>query len=346
MSSQARAGFDGYTESLEQSGTPLLGHLVLYSVYDGKVTLDNLTTWFRELDLDLSFLPQPIRPMDVFERLTGARGLKAKYYLDDPAAGTDGRRRRRRSNGNAREALLMIRNVRRDDTGIVRHLVREVRDEGSKRLDYDTRLAVIAFERDKAPTSAVGAGALKVTPDYAAIAELPELEQARVHQLLDELTDTYRQNCAFLTADQMRRVVRDYLDALNAIRVRASGGVYFVAQPHVTTVRALRTLVGRMGEDSGMDCIPLPNQEEMREMVIKAFTTRAKDELEELAQDLAAARRESQTTADIQKLYKRFQSLQESAAAHSELLSSSLDDTANAMNLVQAQLLSLLAQAE
>ncbi|MBB5081908.1 hypothetical protein [Nonomuraea endophytica] len=44
--------------------------------------------------------------------------------------------------------------------------------------------------------------------------------------------------------------------------------------------------------------------------------------------------------------HERFQGLQASAAAHSELLSASLDDTTNAMKLVQAQLVTLLAQAE
>ncbi len=37
-----------------------------------------------------------------------------------------------------REATLMIRHVSRDNSQIVRHLVREVRDEEATRLTYDT----------------------------------------------------------------------------------------------------------------------------------------------------------------------------------------------------------------
>jgi hypothetical protein len=36
---------------------PLLGHLVLYSIFDGRVTRDDLARWFTELGLNPAFLP-------------------------------------------------------------------------------------------------------------------------------------------------------------------------------------------------------------------------------------------------------------------------------------------------
>lgn len=79
---------------------------------------------------------------------------------------------------------------------------------------------------------------------------------------------------------------------------------------------------------------------------LSAFTTKAKDDLDKLAAGIATGQREGQSQAVVQTLYKRFQGVQAGAAARSDLLSSSLEDTADAMTLVQAQLVSLLSTAE
>jgi|GEM_PF-5412547 hypothetical protein len=51
------------------------------------------------------------------------------------------------------------------------------------------------------------------------------------------------------------------------------------------------------------------------------------------------------TWPDRAALHKRFRDLQAATAEHSELLSTSLDDTGAALKLVNAQLASLLTQA-
>jgi hypothetical protein len=57
--------------------------------------------------------------------------------------------------------------------------------------------------------------------------------------------------------------------------VRPTGGVYFVYRTHDATLSALRVLVSRFGEGSHLSRVPIPDQDEMREMVIAAFTTRS-----------------------------------------------------------------------
>src|SRR5712691_524773 len=52
----------GYLETMEGEGAPLLGHLVLYSIFEGKVTPADVERWFTELGLDPSFVPADIRP--------------------------------------------------------------------------------------------------------------------------------------------------------------------------------------------------------------------------------------------------------------------------------------------
>jgi hypothetical protein len=285
-------------------------------------------------------VPPPIRPVDAYEKVTGPAGIRVTYPLGPQPSGS----RRRRRDGQGREATLMIRHVRRDGQQIVRHLVREVRDEASVRLSYDVRLAECVFYRDS--HAAVGGGALQITPDYAAIRELPSDEQEKVAATLTEIQAAYTRNCTYLTADRLRTVIRTYIEALNAIRVRPTGGVYFVHRTHDGALAALRELAGRFGAGSHLARIPRPDQDEQRELIISAFTTKAREDLDKLARDIAAAQRDGQASeASITALHKRFRVLQASTAEHAQLLNTSLDDASAALKLVNAQLASLLTQA-
>lgn len=337
-----RNGLAGYLQAMETGDAPVLGHLVLYSVFEGTVTRDDLERWFGELGLDTGFIPGPIRPVDAFEKVTGPSGVRLSY----PLGTGQPRGRRRRQDGTGREATLMIRHVRRDSDQIVRHLVREVRDEASVQLSYDTRLGECIFRRDRSPAAAHGAGTLQISPHHHAIGQLPPGEQDKAAQVLAEIADAYRRHCSYLSADRLRAVIRGYIEALNAIRVRPTGGVYFIHRTHGRTLAALRELVARFGAGSHLARIPLPDQDEMREMIITAFTTRSGEELSRLARDIAAAQRDGHTgQATVTALHKRFRDLQVATTEHAQLLSTSLDDTTAALKLVSTQLASLLAQA-
>lgn len=345
-SSSLAAGFDAYTAALEDADAPLLGHLVLYSVFDGRVRREDLERWFLELGMDSAFLPPTIRPVDAYEKVTGRDGVRRTYPLDGqrPVLAS-GKRQRRSANGKAREATLMVRHVRRDGGQIVRHLVREVRDETQTKLSYDTRLAECVFVRDTSDTAGHGAGTLRVEPDHAAIGKLPEAEQGVVREVLDELRETYDHRRVFFTADRLRTLIRSFVESLGALRVRPTGGVYFVHRDHIQQLAALRELTDRMGAGSSLVRIPIPDQDEMREMVIAAFTTKAKDDLDQLARDIATARAAGAPEQEVQALYRRFTELQTATTQHSELLSTSLDDTDAALKLVNLQLAGLLATA-
>ncbi|WP_433379326.1 DUF6744 family protein [Streptosporangium sp. CA-115845] len=334
------AAFSNYA-SLEGGQTPILGHLVLYSIFEGKVTVDMMRRWFLELGLDSAFVPGEIREIDAYERVTGKTGVRVTYSLDGAPAG----RRRRAPGDKAREATLMIRHVSREGLRLVRHLVREVRDEGRSRLTYDTRLAEVVFWRDPLDSGKPGKGTLQVIPDHAAITALAPEEQAKVRETLDKIEAEFRYQCTYLTSDRLRTVIRTYVEALQAVRVRATGGVYFVHRAHADTLAALRELTERMGGGSHLARVPLPDQEEMREMVIAAFTAKAKEDLNKLAADIAAAQREGHSDATIAGLHKRFRALQAATAEHSTLLSSSLKETKDALLLVNAQFSNLLSRS-
>lgn len=60
----------GYLTTMDGDDAPLLGHLVLYSILEDKITPAQVQLWFTELGLDPSFVPAEIRPVDVFEKIT------------------------------------------------------------------------------------------------------------------------------------------------------------------------------------------------------------------------------------------------------------------------------------
>lgn len=338
------AAFDSYAEALEAGETPLLGHLVLYSIFDGRVTPDRLEKWFGELGLDLAFLPGALRADAAFEKVTGPAGVRLAYPLDDPTA-EPRPKSRRKADAIDRQATLMLRHVRRDRREIVRHVVREVRDEQETKLTYDSKLGEAIFRFDTAASSSPGDGALHVAPDNGAIGRLPEVEQGVVRDMLHEITTAYEHRRTFYSGDKLRAVIREYVEELGGIKVRPTGGVYFVHRQHANTLAALRTLVSRFGEGSHFVRIPIPDQDEMREMIITAFTTQARDELNQLATEIAAAQRDGAPEHVVAKLHRRFRDVQKATAEHSELLSTSLDDTTAALDLVKLQLGTLLATA-
>ncbi len=161
---------------------------------------------------------------------------------------------------------------------------------------------------------------------------------------MQAIATDYGRRSNYLSGDKLRSLVRRYVEHLGAIKVRSTGGVYFVHHRHAATLAALRELVGRFAPGSHLVRIPIPNQDEMREMVIAAFATKAKQELDQLGVDIAAARR-STKTEEAAKLLARFKALKEATAEHSALLSTSLDDTEEALRVVNAQLATLIMHA-
>ncbi len=178
------------------------------------VTRDDLERWFGELGLDPAFVPPPIRPVDAFEKVSGPAGIRITYPLDPQPPG---RRRRRRQDGQGREATLMIRHVRRDSGQIVRHLVREVRDEAATRLSYDTRLAECVFHRDNPPprTAQDRCTSLPTAPRSA---PSQRTSRTRCRPMLAGIKGAYQRHCTYLTADRFRAVIKAITDLVRRVR--------------------------------------------------------------------------------------------------------------------------------
>jgi hypothetical protein len=341
--------FAGYVETME--GGPLLGYLVLYSVFDGNVSPCDLALWFDQLGLNKDMLPSPLRADGAFEVATSNTTVtyplpSGKTATPQPSRQRRGSKAPSRRGPDERTATLMIRRVRRDDQAIVCHLVREVRDAKNTRLKYTDGVAEIVFARDRRPGAAPGAGTLHVTPHLEVT---PQREHEQVHELLGTLRTEFERHCRYLTGDKIRAMLRAYIESLNAIKVRPTGGVYFVHQHHSTTLEALRALLERFGAGSHLYRVPLPDQDELRDMVIEAWRTKHVQDLQKLSLEIAAAQHAAaggtSSTATVDALYKKFRALQIDTEEHSSLLNTDLGETADAMQLAGTQVLALLAQA-
>lgn len=318
---------------------PTLGYLVVYSIFDGQVTPQALELWFKQLGLDEALLPGAARPVDAFERTTTETSVS--YSLADPE-----RTRGRKREPGEEVATLMVRPVAADSERIVRHLVREVRHERAKTLKYETRLAEIVFERDLSKDRDPGGGAMRIDPDPDAIGRLADNERGRVLEVISEIEYRYRHRRTYVSGDRLRSLVRKYTEGLNAVRVRTTGGVYFVGHQHAATLAALHELVARFGEGSNFARVPLPDQEEMREMVVSAWRERAREDLQRLSRDIAAARKSGASQGKIDELLRRFRQIRATAQEHSSLLSETLEETSGAMELAELQIKDLVTRAD
>jgi hypothetical protein len=323
--------FNGYLRGMGGEGADaLLGHLVIYNIANvDPVGEAELRTWFEELELNTRYLPGPPRQLDAFERATSA--AKSSYPMGGGA--------RKRDHGkHGQTVTLMMRNVTRDETRIVRHLVRELADHDNEELSYEVCLAEAQFVRSHDPALPDGAGDMTLTPDEDEIGRLQADERGTITGLLGQIETDYENRSRYVSADRLRKMLRDYIeDELTAVRIHA--GVYFVHRRYAPTLAALRTLAGRFSGE--LTRIPLPDAAEMRTMVDGAFEAKAQADLESLARDIARAQSDPKAY-QVRKLHQRYLAVQTAAQEYQTTLDTHLAATEATLDLVQAQMASLL----
>lgn len=325
--------FNSYLNGLTgENADALLGHLVIYNIAGvDPVDPAELRTWFDELELSRLYLPGPPRQLDAFEKATST--AKTSY----PVGGV----RKRDHSKSGQTVTLMMRNVTRDETRIVRHLVRELADHDNEELSYEVCLAEAQFLLSTAPASPDGAGDMTLTPNEDEIERLPAAEYLTITELLEQVADDYANRSRYIGADRLRKMLRDYIETeLHAVRIHA--GVYFVHHRHSATLAALRTLAARFAGE--LTRVPLPDATEMRTMVDGAFEAKAQADLKSLARDIARAQADPKAY-QVRKLHQRYLAVQKAARDHQATLDTHLAETEATLDLVQAQMASLLIAA-
>lgn len=266
-----------YVELVRKSGAEVLGSILWFSISgssdagdEGKrfvpvrVTRDQLTQWFDECGLDKSFMPSAIRKVHAFR--TACTETRRTYKL--PVEGES--------------VELMIREVKFDAEIRVHHIMREHKDSRGERLSY-THAATLKFYRGSRNTKAQSSEYYKAT----ILRGLSSLDIAQVEAMIRDFDERYTDLAANLHGQVIRSMLRKYLESLNAIKVRKSGGIYFVHTSKQETVDALEELVARLGDGCALVQTPLPDLPKQREMLSDAFQDEVEDDVRDLLGEIA-----------------------------------------------------------
>lgn len=326
-----------YVELVRKSGAEVLGSILWFSISgssdagdEGKrfvpvrVTRDQLEKWFDEFGLDKAFIPKPIRKVHAFR--TACTETKRTYKL--PVEGES--------------VELMIREVKFDAEVRVHHIMREHKDSRGERLSY-THAATLKFYRGSRGTKSQSSEHYKAT----ILRGLSSLDVAQVDAMIHDFDDRYTDLAANLHGQVIRSMLRKYLESLNAIKVRKSGGIYFIHTSKQETVDALAELVAKLGDGCSFFQTPLPDLPNSREMLTDAFQDEVEDDVRDLLGEIADynekidKRGETPSETKYAEFRTRYEQIMTRASEYSEVLGLQQERAAVALELALEQVDSL-----
>ncbi len=327
----------------------LLGWVAWYGISDPEVRYNALKKRVKELGLDVSALPAPLRAGDSFKRACRYAEQKKVPYGDV-------------------FTNIMIRAVTQDNETVERHLVVEIVDADDKRLEYEpaARLILDKYEyvlswtagnnrpmeetfthkqsavelRTKIEAMAVrlsgdlGKKAVKKSNLRLSQSEVPKLiierfpwslrpgNRSLVNAAVKNFEDEYKRARTYLDSQTIRQMVRRQLDLMRAFLLRRNGSVYFIPGDEEERAIALCDLLGWISPGSGFHILPLIDTDKQREMIQAAF----EDEVHESAQAMlhtlseALHNEEAVTSAAWIEFMNKKEELQAMAVEYSDLI--------------------------
>lgn len=301
--------FDQYKAQL--AGLPddkFIGSVLWFTINRARITLDEMSQWFMELGLDERFLPNPPSPVNAFRNATGESHVSTCEY----ALAAEGQ-----------TAKLNFEEVHYDTEQVERQIVRMVRDRNLRTLDH-TIIGKAKFFKPSKTAKRKGAGGHKVNFQVEWAKTESQAERKLVEEWIDRVHDEYLLLCQFPTANAVRATIRDYVQHLNAIGVRPSGGVYFVHKSRQETVNALVEFAARFKNGSQVHTLPLVDTGEQREMLADSFQDEVKTACERLLADVAKLNGEvgrgKVPPKDYAKFNSAYQDLMERAREYTDIL--------------------------
>jgi hypothetical protein len=311
-------------------GSRFIGSVLWYSVAgtvergtDGKrntvpvrVHQDELVAWFQELGLDQDYLPPRIKKIDAFRNATSQ--VRREYACGDE--------------GSGQYATLRIEEVKSDNEQVIRHVVKDVRDERKEQLSR-THLATVKFIRGG--RSSLGK---RNSGDHVKTMVLSRTrgeDRDQVDELLVEFERRYEDLGVFLHSPALRGVIRDLLASLNAVAMKTSGGVYFVHKNRWADLDKVQKLMHCIGQGCVMEQFPLVDQADSRRMLTDAFESEVEDEVRLLLKDIAEANSKSGKVAARRyaEISARYRELEGRSAEYTELLDLAQGKAGDALEL-------------
>lgn len=309
--------FNDYTQHLLEDDVPLLGFLQWYNV-PGTAQVDYQT--FNDLveqhDAPLRHMPPPKLP-DVFRRACNeAKMLKV-------------------SGGNDTHMNYTMRDAGHDDDCVYRNLVEEQLDANNHELGY-RELAQAIFTRDTGDVTFVW----KIDPDDPA---------ASVVKVLEAQVQNFMENRAgLLPAIQVREAIRKALEiTLSGLRVRPSGGVYFLSLDKADAIQSLLIVCNALDQCS-LHLLPLVDDAKQRHMVKEAFESESVEATTELIGEIMELKSKGNKIPATQflKIRERYAEQVSKMEQYKGILQSGLDQSQATLELAEGHLRDLLDQTE
>lgn len=318
--------FSGHIESIKThyDKSLLLGRLTWYTVGEGtKVNFNefckNIMEVYAKLGKIPSDLPQAPRGCDVFKR-----ACTSSQEKNIPTEETNVR-----YNYN-------VRATGSSHTNVWRTIVREAVDNEGHTLNYK-ELVLINYDRTTevlsfGPLDDDGFGNTSLTTDLT------------VKGMVEYIKGYYKEQTENVTAYYVREYVRKVLERdMYAIRVRTSGGVYFVNEQFGEALEAIEGLMNEFS-DANMHSLPLLDDGKQREMLRNAFEQESVGDVDRLIGEIAEIKAEGATITQkrYDAFYKEFGELTKKVADYSDLLDTALDLTGSRLEVMQQQMFKLM----
>lgn len=301
---------------LSQSYDPelFLGRLCWYSIPDTiRITRKDFHAELSQEGVKFGALPD-VRAVDVFKRgCTASERNKYLPTLDEQTA---------LSLLPGCHINYMFRNAGQDKSNVWRTLVREIVDSNGHELSY---LEVASLIYDRATE----------TIDYKTKVPLSDTER----DIIQDVYDYFSSEAEIATPYSVREFVRKGIEwHLHAIKVRPSGGIYFVQEQFYQELSGLSNVVNNIG--GTFHDLPLIDDSKQREMLRKAFEDESLDDVNIMLGEMSEIIKNNKTISEDRyvDLMERYKKLTKKVKEYSDILDEAMTNTASYLDIAEAQM--------
>lgn len=327
---------DLLAEKMEKKYDPtaFLGRLAWYSVPETvRITHEDLskrmTEAFKGLSVHLGPLNK-VRPVDVFKR--GCTDAQRKKYLPTAAEIKALTSLWVTGVNNIAHVNYLVRNAGTDANHVWRVLIRESVDTQGHEIGYD-EVAKIQYNRTTNDIQTVKSDVIDSIPVE------DDILHGIVKYFLEETT--------IFTPYSIREYVRRGLEGyLRAIRVRPSGGIYFVQEQFSQPLAALESVINGIG--GSVHTLPLLDDSKQREMLRAAFEDESTSDITAMMDEIRDILKNGKTiTSDRFADFKvRYDHQKTKLLEYSAILDEAMDTTASYLELAQQQIKVLIDKVD
>ena len=309
---------DAVAAAKKHDSSLFLGRLVWYSVTED-VNVDHaefcklMIHEYEDTDIKPR-LPNPPRQRDVFKRACShaerkkvPSGHEGVYYN------------------------YMVRPAGTDADNVWRVVVREQVDSSGHKLDYTEYIKVN----------------YNAKTDQVSFKEIVALDDPELEHVKQDIRSYFHAWSHRLTAYTVRELCRRNLEkSMHAIRVRPSGGIYFVSEEFSDQLEALDRVINSLENGTVLHTLPLLDDGKQREMLRAAFEEESVGQCDALIGEISEilASDKKVTKDRYAQLMAEYTDMREKIVEYSDLLDEKLEHTASSLVVVKKSLTSLMGK--